>query len=125
MDQLDHRGKPVVVNAAKLWVTSANIFEASRILDTPQRVGTANNDINANKSISMGSGYSVYDYLTDAKAWFMTVDNVPEGMVTLQRRKLEMDQDNDWDTENAKAKATERYISGWVDWRVIWGVQGT
>jgi hypothetical protein len=46
-------------------------------------------------------------------------------MVTLQRRKLEMDQDNDWDTENAKAKATERYISGWVDWRVIWGVQGT
>jgi hypothetical protein len=119
------RGLKMHFRAKELVVPPQLEFTAERLLKSDKQPGTANNDVNANRSISMSGGYSVWDYLTDAKAWFLTVDNVPEGLITLQRRKLEMDQDNDWDTENAKAKATERYISGWVDWRSLWGVPGS
>ena len=119
------RGLKMYFRAKELVVPPQLEFTAERLLKSEKRPETANNDVNANKSISMSGGYSVYDYLTDAKAWFLMVDNVPEGFVTLQRRKLEMDQDNDWDTENAKAKATERYVQGCIDWRAALGVQGT
>jgi len=32
--------------------------------------------------------------------------------------------DNDFDTENAKFKATERYSFGWTDPRAIYGSEG-
>jgi hypothetical protein len=32
--------------------------------------------------------------------------------------------DNDWDTENAKFKATSRYSFGWTDPRAIYGSPG-
>lgn len=119
------RGLKMYFRAKELIVPPQLEFTAERLMKSEKRPGTADNDVNANKSISMSGGYSVWDYLTDTNSWFLLVDNVPEGLVTLQRRALEMAQDNDWDTENAKAKATERYISGWVDWRCAWGVQGT
>lgn len=119
------RGLKMHFRAKELVVPPQLEFTAERLLKSDKQPGTGNNDVNANRAISMSGGYSVWDYLTDPKAWFLTVDNVPEGLITLQRRKLEMDQDNDWDTENAKAKATERYISGWVDWRALWGVPGS
>ena len=115
------RGLKMYFRAKELIVPPQLEFVATRLLKSDQQPGTANNDTNANK----GMPFSVWDYLTDADAWFMSVENVPEGLITLQRRKLEMDQDNDWDTENAKAKATERYVSGWVDWRCCWGTQGS
>lgn len=120
------RGLKMYFRAKELVVPPQLSFVAERLLKSEKQSGTANNDINAVRSSGMISkGYSVWDYLTDANAWFLMIDNVPEGLVTLQRRKLEMDQDNDWDTENAKAKATERYISGWVDWRCVRGTSGT
>jgi hypothetical protein len=120
------RGLKMYFRAKELVVPPQLGFVAERLLKSEKQSGTANNDINAVRSSGMLSkGYSVWDYLTDPNAWFLMVDNVPEGLVTLQRRKLDMDQDNDFDTENAKAKATERYISGWVDWRSVRGTSGT
>jgi len=62
-------------------------------------------------------------YLTDTDAWFLTTD-IPYGLVSQQRRALEFTKDNDFDTENAKAKATERYAAGWIDWRGVFGSAG-
>lgn len=119
------RGLKMYFRARELVVPPQLGFVAERLMKSEKQSGTANNDINAVRSSGMLSrGYSVWDYLTDANAWFLMIDNVPEGLVTLQRRKLEMEQDNDFDTENAKAKATERYISGWVDWRCVRGTSG-
>jgi hypothetical protein len=38
-----------------------------------------------------------------------------------QRRALELDDDDDFDTENVKFKATERYSGGWSNWRSLYG----
>ena len=41
-----------------------------------------------------------------------------------ERKSIEFTQDNDFDTDNAKAKAYERYSFGWTDPRAIYGVNG-
>ena len=118
------RGLKHYFRPKKLIIPPQLGFQAERILKSDKQSGTANNDINALRSMSaIPQGYMIYDYLTDVDAWFLTID-VPEGLMTFQRRALELDQDNDFDTENAKSKATERFVSGWADWRAIWGSQG-
>ena len=100
-------------------------FEAERILQTPYRVGTADNDINAlNKMGKFPEGIKINHYLTDTDAWFLRT-NAPHGMKHFQRRPLQFAVDNDFDTENAKFKATERYVFGWTDPRGLFGSPGT
>jgi beta-glucanase (GH16 family) len=41
-----------------------------------------------------------------------------------ERHGIAFDQDNDFDTMNAKAKGYERYSFGWSDPRAIWAVNG-
>jgi hypothetical protein len=118
------RGLKHYFRPKKLIVPPQLHFVAERILKSTLQPDTANNNVNAIKSTgAISGGYMVYDYLTDADAWFLSID-VPEGLVTMQRRKIEFGDDSDFDTENAKAKSTERYIPGWGDWRGIWGSQG-
>jgi hypothetical protein len=68
-------------------------------------------------------GVFVWQYLDQTDDWFVKTD-CPAGMISFQRRKLELEKDNDFDTENAKAKATERYVPGWGDWRSVYGSVG-
>lgn len=119
------RGLKIAINATKLVVSVGDMFNAQRIVNSELRPGTANNDINATKAMGMlPQGIVVNHYLTDQDAWFLKTD-VPEGLVSLRRREIEFDQDNDFDTENAKAKATQRYTPGWGDFRGIYGSEGT
>ena len=46
------------------------------------------------------------------------------GLKLFQRRPVKFEKDNDFDTSNAKAKATERYSVGWSDWRALFGSVG-
>ncbi len=100
------------------------MFEAERIMKSQYRVGTANNDISA--LISMGKfpeGIKVNHYLTSTTAWFVRT-NVPDGMKYFSRRDDTFTEDNEWDTENAKFKATARYAFGWSDPRALFGTPG-
>ena len=47
-----------------------------------------------------------------------------DGMKHFQRRPLQFAIDNDFDTENAKFKAVERYSFGWTDPRGVYGSPG-
>ncbi len=118
------RGLPIAVRPRKLVIAPGNMFEAKRILGSESRVGTSDNDINAIKAMGIFSGgYTVNHYLDDPDAWFVITD-VPNGLTHYQRRAIEFDRDNDFDTENAKAKATERYSFGATDFLSIFGSQG-
>ena len=118
------RGLRIALRPMKLIVPNNVMFEAERVLKTPMRSGTANNDINAVRSMGLlPEGYVVNDYLTDTDAWFVKTD-CPTGMQHFQRRAMKFAQDNDFDTSNAKAKATQRYSVGWTDWRAMYGSEG-
>jgi hypothetical protein len=118
------RGLRIALVPRKLIVPNNLMFEAERVLKSSQRSGTANNDINAVRSMGLlPEGYSVNDYLTDTDAWFVKTD-CPNSMMHFERRALEFKTDSDFDTENMKAKATRRYSAGWTDWRGIFGSPG-
>jgi hypothetical protein len=120
----DDRGLKISVIPQTLLVPKELVFEAERILKTPYRVGSADNDINA--LYAMGKfpgGIVVNHYFTDTDAWFIRT-NVKEGMKHFQRRPLEFAIDNDFDTENAKFKASERFSVGWSDPRGLFGSPG-
>ena len=115
------RGLKIAVQPEDLIIPPDLMFEAERILESPYRVGTANNDINALKGKI--KGIKVNNYLTDSNAWFLRT-NAPDGLKGFQRRAMQFGIDNDFDTENAKFKATERYSFGWTDPRGIFGSPG-
>jgi|WetSurMetagenome_2_1015567.scaffolds.fasta_scaffold172960_1 hypothetical protein len=100
-------------------------YEAHRILKSILRVGTANNDPNAIKDMGELSEIIIEPYMTSKTAWFIQSD-LPkdEGLVCFERRALKFQQDNDFDTANAKAKCSERYVFDWTDWRCIYGSAG-
>jgi hypothetical protein len=124
MQATDSRGLKISLIGQKLIIPPQLSFEATRILESMQQSGTANNDTNALRAMGMlPGGVAINQYLTDADAWFIKT-NVPEGMICQSRRSVEFGQDNDFDTENAKMKGSIRKGFGWADWRGIYGTSG-
>jgi hypothetical protein len=120
----DSNGKKIRITPKKLIISPDNVFQAEVILKSVLRSGTANNDINAVKSIGMLSDESaVVSRLTSSTAWFVQTD-APEGLKVLKRRALEKTMEGDFETDSVRYKATERYGSGWTDWRQIFGTAG-
>jgi len=120
----DERGLKIAARGMKMIVPSENQFNAERLLKSQGRVGTADNDINAVKSMGMvPQGYTVNHYLTDTNAWFIKTD-VPNGMKHFVRAPLKTAMEGDFDTGNVRYKARERYSFGWSDWRGVYGSQG-
>lgn len=118
------RGLRVSIQARSLIVPVNLQFEAARILRSVQQSGTANNDINALRSMGIFTdGVKVNHYLTDTDAFFIRT-NAPEALKLFERVKAEFRQDGDFDTDNLKYKAYERYSTGWSDWRGIYGTPG-
>jgi hypothetical protein len=117
------RGLKVAAKPRTLIIHPSEWANATRILESDLQSGTADNDVNALKVKGVVDQVVMDPYLTDTDAWFLTTD-IPDGLISFSRRALEFTQDNDFDTENAKAKATERYVPGWADWRGVFGSAG-
>ena len=116
-------GLLIAVRPETLIIPRQLIFEAKRILGTDGRVGTDNNDLNALKTLGVVPKVVTNHYLTDTDAWFIRT-NVKHGMKYFERRGDAFEMDNDFDTENAKFKATARYSFGWTDPRGLYGSAG-
>lgn len=117
------RGLTIAVRPKCLVIPRQLIFEAQRILKTDLRVGTANNDLNAIRTLGSIPDIITNHYLTDTDAWFIRTD-VKDGMKYFERRGDQFEMDNDFDTENAKFKATSRYSFGNTDPRALFGSAG-
>ena len=120
----DERGLLIAARPQRLIVPPALMFTAERLLETTQRVATADNDINAIRNMgAIPGGYSVNHYLTDSNAFFLITD-VPNGMKHFQRTAMETSMDGDFDTGNVRYKARERYSFGVSDPLGIYGSPG-
>jgi len=120
----DERGLLIAARPRKLVVPPSQQFVATRLLETELRVSTADNDINALRSMgSIPGGYVVNNYLTDSNAWFLMTD-VPNGLKHFVRTPMQTSMDADFDTGNARYKARERYSFGVSDPLGIFGSPG-
>lgn len=122
-DFKNDRGLKIAVRPKKLVIPKELMFEAHRILKTDGQVYSADNTLNAIKTMGMIPEVVVNHYLTDTDAWFILTD-VPNGLKYFERNGDEFTMDEDWDTENAKYKARARYSFGWTDPRGIYGSPG-
>ena len=124
MQAKNSRGLKISLMPRCLIVSPSDWFNANRIVNSTLQTGTANNDVNViNATNALPEGVVVNHYLTDPDAWFIKT-NAPRGLMHFQRSPIEFTQDNDFDTENAKAKCVERYSFGWTDFRGIYGTPG-
>jgi len=120
----DERGLKIAAKGMKMVIPSALQFTAERLMKSTLRVGTADNDINAVRSMGMiPQGYTVNHYLTDTDAWFLKTD-VPNGLKHFVRAPIKTAMEGDFETGNVRYKARERYSFGWSDWRGIFGSPG-
>ena len=120
----DERGIKVNVQARKLIIPPQLQFVADRILNTPGRVGTSDNDINSLRNMGMlPEGYVVNHYLTDADAFFIKTDS-PNGMKHFERAAMTTGMEGDFETGNVRYKARDRYSFGFSDWRGMYGSPG-
>ena len=117
----DERGLKIAAQGTKLIIPSALQFTAERLMKSSQRVGTADNDINAVVSKGMiPQGYTVNHYLTDTDAFFIKTD-VPNGLKHFVRAPMKTAMEGDFTTGNVRYKARERYSFGFSDWRGLYG----
>ena len=120
----DERGLLIAAKPKKLVIPPNLQFVATRLLETEGRLGTADNDTNAMRSMGMlPEGYAVNDFLTDPDAFFIKTD-APRGFVHFERTPLSTNMEADFDTGNMRFKARERYSFGVSDPLGIFGSPG-
>lgn len=123
-DAKDSAGLQISIKPTVLIIPTALQFDADRILGSVLQNDSANNAINALRSMSsIPQGWKKNNFLTDTDAWFIRT-NIPDGMCWFQREEIQFSEDNDFDTENMKYKFYERYEPGRADFRGVFGTPG-
>lgn len=119
-----NRGLRISVMPHSLHVAPQEWFNANRILKSVLQSHTGNNAINVLKATNaFPGGIRLNHYFTNPNAWFVRT-NVPNGPTLFWREKPTFDQDNDFDTKNAKAATYTRFSVGITDPRSIYGSAG-
>jgi hypothetical protein len=124
MGTQNDRGLLINVMPESLHIPRQEWYNANRILKSVLQSNTANNNINVLKSTNaFPRGIKMNHYFTSSGAWFIRT-NCPNGMTFFWRDKPMFDQDNDFDTKNAKAYTYLRFSVGCTDPRQLFGSNG-
>jgi len=136
-NQLDDRGNLVSIVPNTLLVPPALEKEAIEITKSMNRSGTADNDINVNNMKEYTGGQLnviVWDYLGAAAggsdtAWFLLAMNNPAyGISVGWRHKPEVKKLDESVGVKNQVMYWQYYFRialGWLNWRAVWGSQGT
>lgn len=118
------RGLLISIMPQSLHVSRQEWFNANRILGSVLQSDTSTNNINVLKATNaFPKGIKMNHYFTAAHPWFVRT-NCPNGMTFFWRDRPMFDQDNDFDTKNAKAATYMRFSMGNTDPRAILGSNG-
>ena len=118
------RGLLINVMPESLHIARQEWYNANRIMKSVLQSNTANNNINVLRATNaFPKGIKLNHYFSSAHAWFIRT-NCPNGMQLFWRDKPMFDQDNDFDTKNAKAASYMRLSVGCTDPRSIFGSNG-
>jgi hypothetical protein len=119
----DARGLPIQLTPELIVGASENRFEFERVMGSVLQNDTANNAVNAVKSMSaVRNGWITTPYLI-GNAWFIKTDAM-DGLCSFNRIPLSFGEDNSFTTGNLRYKARQRYSKGWADPRGLYGNAG-
>lgn len=119
--QLDERGMPIDIEPQTLLHHPNDMFLVEQLLQSAYRPFTGNNEINPLKGrlTPMSSRY-----ITDPDAWWVLGEKSEDGLVFFNRRELRFQAGDDFDTGDAKFKASWRGAFGASEWRYLYGSTG-
>ena len=117
---LNHRGRPIMLRAQKLFVNPEDKFTAKELLQSEYKPGTANNEINALNG--EGLTFTVLHYLTDTDSWFVQCNEHDCNWIWETQPRGGMEED--FDNEVIKRKLVQGYVAGHGEWYGIWGSTG-
>ena len=121
MGYQNDRGNFINIMPESLHVARQEWFNANRILKSVLQPDTANNNLNVLKATNaFPKGIKLNHYFTNAHPWFVRT-NCPHGMQFFWRVRPMFDQDNDFDTKNAKAASYMYFSVGATDPRGWFG----
>ncbi len=124
MNATNDRGLKISIMPRSLHIATQEWYNANRILKSVLQSNTANNNINVLKATNaFPEGIKMNHYFTSPNAWFVRT-NCMNGMTLFWRQKPVFDQDNDFDTKNAKAASYMRLSVGCTDPRGLYGSNG-
>jgi len=117
--QKDAHSVPIMLVEKKLIIPSDLEWTARVILDSDQKSGTANNDVNVLKK-----RLQIVDvpYLSSTTAWFLQADE--HSMEYIDRQAPTMEWSDDFDTGDAKVKVTLRASAGYEQAIGMYGSDG-
>lgn len=109
------RGKLIVVSPTYQWI-------AKEIIGTEKKPYTSDNTLNAFND--MGLEYTVNHYMSDDDMWVLLAEKQRHDLKFFWRVKPEFENDDDFDTGDAKFKGYFRISYGATDWRGVDGGSG-
>jgi len=119
----NNRGIPINAGIKRIIINPEDAFNVTRVLNSVLQSGSSMNNINALNAMSVVPDVVVSKYIADMDSWYVQTD-VPNGLMSMWRREVSLSKDNEFDTDNAKAKATMRFSAGVGDWRGVLGNTG-
>lgn len=120
----DDRGNKFALQGRRLIIPPRLGFEAVRILKSVLQNDTANNAVNAIRTMGMLPDEMVVNpFLTSDTAWFIRTD-AQNGMRYFTREDFSFQRDNDVVTTNQLFVAFARWKFGWSDPRGVYGTEG-
>lgn len=117
----NERGLLINLRPRKVIYPTNLQFDVQRVLKSELTPDSANNAVNAVRMVGLKPVLN--HYLTDMDAWFVQTD-CPNGLQMFERKAMEFTTDNDFDTDNAKAKAYMRFSVAWTDPLSLFGSAG-
>lgn len=116
----DESGLPMLMKPKYLVYGPQDEWIVQQILKSPYMPGGNANDINP------ASRYGIIPvmvhYLTDPDSWFLLAED--HDINYFERRPLRFSNSDDFETGDAKFKASRRAGAGWGDWRGVYGSSG-
>lgn len=119
---VEGQGLPISMRPKYLVIPPELKWIAREILGSPHKPYTADNEINA--VLKEDLQYFVSHYLTSQSAWFCVSDMGSHTLKFFQRRALDEDFSDDFDTRSVKQLSYMRFAVGATSWMGTWGSNG-
>ena len=117
----DDRLQPIALRPTDIIIPYQEEYNATRILRSSLRSGTADNDTNALREKGIFTKDPVLiTRLTDPDKWFIKTD-APDGLRHFNRRGMKKRMDREFNTGNYRYMCNERYSFGHTDPRGCYG----
>ncbi len=122
-DTTDDNGLLLNIRPEIMLIPNELEFDAEELLKSSLRPDTSENAVNAFLSIGKVKPI-VWNYLTDADAWFLLSSKDEHDMRWYDRKPMQVVHDRDFDSDANKVKIVMRFSSGWNDFRGVFGTPG-